>query len=143
GGRSTAGSARWRQDTTILLLRVLVAFLRLGLTSLGGPIAHLGYLREEFRRAPQVAGGSRLCGPGGALSVHPRAGQQQDRHRHRSGQSGPARRHRGLDRLYPAFRRDTAAVCLWRGELRRRHGGRLAARSEGGGGGGGGGRTSR
>jgi chromate transporter len=27
---------------------VLVAFLRLGLTSFGGPIAHLGYFREEF-----------------------------------------------------------------------------------------------
>ncbi|MGB6510339.1 MAG: chromate efflux transporter [Xanthobacteraceae bacterium] len=27
---------------------VLLAFLRLGLTSFGGPIAHLGYFREEF-----------------------------------------------------------------------------------------------
>src|SRR5688572_10207185 len=27
---------------------VLVAFLRLGLTSFGGPVAHLGYFREEF-----------------------------------------------------------------------------------------------
>lgn len=27
---------------------VLIAFLKLGLTSFGGPIAHLGYLREEF-----------------------------------------------------------------------------------------------
>jgi chromate transporter len=29
-------------------LEVLVAFLRLGLTSFGGPIAHLGYFRQEF-----------------------------------------------------------------------------------------------
>ncbi len=29
-------------------LEVLVAFLRLGLTSFGGPIAHLGYFRTEF-----------------------------------------------------------------------------------------------
>jgi chromate transporter len=29
-------------------LEVLGAFLRLGLTSFGGPIAHLGYFREEF-----------------------------------------------------------------------------------------------
>ncbi len=29
-------------------LEVLWAFLRLGLTSFGGPIAHLGYFREEF-----------------------------------------------------------------------------------------------
>ena len=27
---------------------VLMAFLRLGLTSFGGPVAHLGYFREEF-----------------------------------------------------------------------------------------------
>ncbi|MBF3850707.1 chromate transporter, partial [Burkholderia pseudomallei] len=27
---------------------VFVAFLRLGVTSFGGPIAHLGYFREEF-----------------------------------------------------------------------------------------------
>mgnify|MGYP002004212734 CR=1 FL=1 len=27
---------------------VLAIFLRLGLTSFGGPIAHLGYFREEF-----------------------------------------------------------------------------------------------
>jgi chromate transporter len=30
------------------VLDVFVAFLRLGLTSFGGPIAHLGYFREEF-----------------------------------------------------------------------------------------------
>ena len=29
-------------------LEVLTAFLRLGLTSFGGPVAHLGYFREEF-----------------------------------------------------------------------------------------------
>src|SRR5947208_8181607 len=31
-------------------LEVLAVFLRLGLTSFGGPIAHLGYFREEFVR---------------------------------------------------------------------------------------------
>ncbi len=30
------------------MLSVFLAFLRLGLTSFGGPIAHLGYLHEEF-----------------------------------------------------------------------------------------------
>src|SRR5215510_1770837 len=29
---------------------VLAAFLRLGLTSFGGPVAHLGYFREEYVR---------------------------------------------------------------------------------------------
>src|ERR1700704_3011830 len=41
---TTATDARargsWRE--------VLAAFLRLGLTSFGGPVAHLGYFREEF-----------------------------------------------------------------------------------------------
>ena len=41
---TTAADARasgnWRE--------VLAAFLRLGLTSFGGPVAHLGYFREEF-----------------------------------------------------------------------------------------------
>lgn len=42
-GEQPAGSAR----------EVLLAFLKLGLTSFGGPIAHLGYFRDEFvtRRA--------------------------------------------------------------------------------------------
>jgi chromate transporter len=29
-------------------LEVLLVFLKLGLTSFGGPVAHLGYFREEF-----------------------------------------------------------------------------------------------
>lgn len=28
--------------------QVFVVFLKLGLTSFGGPIAHLGYFRDEF-----------------------------------------------------------------------------------------------
>ncbi|NCC35730.1 MAG: chromate transporter, partial [Chloroflexia bacterium] len=30
------------------LLEVLMVFTRLGLTSFGGPVAHLGYFREEL-----------------------------------------------------------------------------------------------
>src|SRR5579875_1569933 len=30
------------------VVEVLTAFLRLGLTSFGGPVAHLGYFRAEF-----------------------------------------------------------------------------------------------
>ena len=29
-------------------ISILLVFLRLGLTSFGGPVAHIGYFREEF-----------------------------------------------------------------------------------------------
>jgi chromate transporter len=35
-------------DTPARALEVLRAFLKLGLTSFGGPVAHIGYFREEF-----------------------------------------------------------------------------------------------
>jgi len=37
-----------RKETPGTWSEVLMVFLRLGLTSFGGPIAHLGYFREEF-----------------------------------------------------------------------------------------------
>ena len=37
------------------VLEVFKAFLVLGLTSFGGPVAHLGYFRDEFVVAPQMA----------------------------------------------------------------------------------------
>ena len=42
-----------RQDQAGSALEVLRVFLKLGLTSFGGPVAHLGYFRREFvvRRA--------------------------------------------------------------------------------------------
>ena len=42
---TTAEPARRHPGTAREVFRV---FLRLGLTSFGGPIAHLGYFREEF-----------------------------------------------------------------------------------------------
>ncbi|HBF98503.1 MAG TPA: chromate transporter, partial [Alphaproteobacteria bacterium] len=30
------------------IVEVFLAFLKLGLTSFGGPVAHLGYFRDEF-----------------------------------------------------------------------------------------------
>jgi chromate transporter len=35
-------------DGPLALLEIFLVFLKLGLTSFGGPIAHLGYLRHEF-----------------------------------------------------------------------------------------------
>ena len=40
----TPGSAKARES----LLTIFLVFLRLGLTSFGGPVAHLGYFRAEF-----------------------------------------------------------------------------------------------
>jgi chromate transporter len=43
--RDTAPAAppgNWRER------EVLAVFLRLGFTSFGGPVAHIGYFREEF-----------------------------------------------------------------------------------------------
>ena len=37
-----------RRRLTVTYLKILLTFLRLGCTSFGGPIAHLGYFREEF-----------------------------------------------------------------------------------------------
>nr|WP_294972846.1 chromate efflux transporter [uncultured Pseudomonas sp.] len=37
-----------RTEASVSVLRVFLIFLRLGLTSFGGPVAHLGYFREEF-----------------------------------------------------------------------------------------------
>ena len=33
---------------TVRLWQIFLIFLRLGLTSFGGPVAHIGYFREEF-----------------------------------------------------------------------------------------------
>ncbi|WP_346057934.1 chromate efflux transporter [Leucobacter alluvii] len=38
----------WRAQSRSRVLEVFAVFLRLGCTSFGGPIAHLGYFREEF-----------------------------------------------------------------------------------------------
>ena len=61
-GRSPGGAALTRVDGiedpaeassaskpgTLRIHEIFLAFLRLGLTSFGGPVAHLGYFREEF-----------------------------------------------------------------------------------------------
>ena len=42
---SQPGAMTRRQGSA---LEVFFAFLKLGLTSFGGPVAHLGYFRDEF-----------------------------------------------------------------------------------------------
>jgi chromate transporter len=41
-------SAETTDRTTGSPLEVLLVFLRLGVTCFGGPIAHIGYFRDEF-----------------------------------------------------------------------------------------------
>ncbi|HSS86885.1 MAG TPA: chromate efflux transporter [Reyranella sp.] len=47
-GAEPASSAKKRPAETGSALEVLRVFLKLGLSSFGGPIAHLGYFRDEF-----------------------------------------------------------------------------------------------
>lgn len=44
----TGASARPSHNQRDSFFRILWVFLRLGLTSFGGPVAHLGYFRDEF-----------------------------------------------------------------------------------------------
>ena len=44
----TASAAQQAESSTGTFVEVLWAFFRLGLTSFGGPVAHLGYFRTEF-----------------------------------------------------------------------------------------------
>ena len=46
--RDLAGLADCNQELDRVAAEVLGAFLKLGLTSFGGPVAHLGYFRSEF-----------------------------------------------------------------------------------------------
>jgi chromate transporter len=48
--RVDAGAPPQTNDNVPLVAQVFCAFLRLGLTSFGGPIAHLGYFNVEFVR---------------------------------------------------------------------------------------------
>ena len=110
---------------------VFLVFLKLGLTSFGGPVAHLGYFREEFvtrRRwlderayADLVALCQFLPGPassqvGLAIGLVAR---------------GLSRRARRLDRLHPAVGLRAGGVRPRRRRDWRRRWERMAARSQG------------
>src|SRR5262249_59450543 len=53
-------------------LEVLGVFFRLGLTSFGGPVAHLGYFREEFVRRRGWLHDKSYAGPVPPRPVFPR-----------------------------------------------------------------------
>ena len=61
-------------------LEVLLVFLRLGLTSFGGPVAHLGYFRKEFVERRRWLDEPTYAGIVGAVPVPARPGEQPGRH---------------------------------------------------------------
>ena len=67
-------------DSSDSPLTVFFVFLRLGLTSFGGPVAHLGFLPQRVRRPPPMAERGALRRHRGAQPVPAGAGQQQGRH---------------------------------------------------------------
>ena len=62
--------------------QVLLAFLKLGLVSFGGPIAHLGYFRNEFVQRRKWLDDAAYCDLVALCSVFTRPGQQPGRDRH-------------------------------------------------------------
>ena len=99
------------------VLQVFLVALRLGLTSFGGPIAHLGYFREEYvaRRkwldersyADVVALCQFLPGPASS-QVGIVVGIMRGR---------AARRLRGLAGVHPPLGGTVDRLCLWRDVL--------------------------
>ena len=81
---------------------VFAAFLRLGLASLGGPIAHLGCFHEEFVVRRKWLDEKTYVGPSGAVAISAGAGEQQGQHR-ACGYRSPAMRGRWPPGLVIAF----------------------------------------
>ena len=95
-------------------LTVFRAFLRLGCTSFGGPVAHLGYFRAEFVARRQWLDEVGLCRHRRALPVPARTGEQSGRHHARYSARRLARRLGRVDRLHPAFGIGAYRLRLWR-----------------------------
>ena len=89
------------QTATGSAAEVFWVFLKLGLTSFGGPIAHLGYFRTELVERRRWLDERILCRPGRARPVPARAGEQRGGDRHRPAAGGLRRRFCRLARLHP------------------------------------------
>jgi len=120
------------------LLEIFLAALPLGCTSFGGPVAHLGYFRQEYVERRRWLDDAALRRPrGGSASFCP--GPPAARLGFGIGfLQRASRANRGLDRVHPALRRPDDRVGVRRdgaGRARRR---RLAGGAQSGGGRGGG-----
>ena len=92
-----AHSAETKDRRTGSPLEVLLVFLRLGVTCFGGPIAHIGYFRDEIRLAAQLARRAGLRRSRGSVPVSAWPRQQPGRIFHRPDARRLSRRSRGVD----------------------------------------------
>src|SRR3954451_1350208 len=114
-GKDAAGTAGGPRGSA---REVLAVCLRLGLTSFGGPIAHLGYFHDEFVVRRRWLDEKTYADLGGALSVPARSGEQPGRYRNRPVARRLPRVAGGLVRLHLAVSHCARAVRLWRRGVR-------------------------
>jgi chromate transport protein ChrA len=82
--------------------QIFLIFLRLGLTSFGGPVAHLGYFREEFVNRRNWLGDRAYADLVALCQFSARPGEQPGRHRARAVAWRLRRRAGGLGGLHAA-----------------------------------------
>ena len=125
--RSLRGSS---PSPTGLSARGSLVFLRLGLVSFGGPIAHIGYFRAEIVERRKWIHAETFADLLGALPVSAGAGEQRARRRARHDARGLSRRARRLDRLHGALRAGDDRLRLWDRPRRASRDDGLSARPE-------------
>ena len=100
--RMRAGRQRSAEQPAGSAAEVFWIFLRLGLTSFGGPVAHLGYFRAECVERRKWLDEHSLRRHRRAVPVPARPGEQPGRDRPRHSARRPAGRAGGLARVYDA-----------------------------------------
>ena len=96
---------------------VLLIFLRLGLTSFGGPIAHIGYFRDEFVARRRWLDEQAYADLVALCQFLPGPGEQPGRLFDRADARRLSRRPCRMDRLHAALGHRCSCFRLWRGAL--------------------------
>ena len=99
----SAGIDATRYKARRSFFEVLWVFLRLGCTSFGGPIAHLGYFRAEFVERRHWLDEAAYADLVALCQFLPGPASSQVGIGHRLAAGGSPRRARGVDRLHPAL----------------------------------------
>ena len=97
----------------ISYLEIFLVFLRLGLTSFGGPIAHLGYFRQEFVERRKWLSEQIFCRSGSALQFLAGSNQQPSLLFNRDDPRGHFRGPLRLGSLHAPIRHYYVVGCLW------------------------------